>query len=450
MAKTTIRYICQNCGAESLRWMGKCANCGEWNTLVEETVTKQEQHKRTWVKRPTPLRLAEISTEDQPRFSTGSGELDRVIGGGLVPGCLGLIGGDPGIGKSTLLLQVAGKVAEESGPVLYATGEESLAQLKMRAQRLGINSQELTVVSESSADQIADLIREKPKLVIVDSIQTMFVDEVPSPPGSVGQVRESTGRFAGGERHGVLPCCSSACDQGGSLGPKVLEHAVDFVLYFEGETHTSFRIIRSVKNRFGSTHEVGIFEMTETGLQEVANPSQMLLAQRPTNSSGSVVVPCLEGTRPLLVEVQALVAPAHFGGPPRRQTTGVDYQRFSIILAVLEKRCGYALQNQDVFVNVAGGIRLEEPAVDLGIAVAVASSEVNRSVDPYCAVIGEIGLSGEIRAVRGIGQRLQELARLGFEKCIIPKPNVTGSEPLQVVGVSTIQEALAQTIGSRR
>ncbi|MGI6149102.1 MAG: DNA repair protein RadA [Firmicutes bacterium] len=453
MAKTTIRYICQNCGAESLRWMGKCANCGEWNTLVEETVTKQEQHKRTWVKRSTPLRLAEISTEDQPRFSTGSGELDRVIGGGLVPGCLGLIGGDPGIGKSTLLLQVAGKVAEESGPVLYATGEESLAQLKMRAQRLGINSQELTVVSESSADQIADLIREKkPKLVIVDSIQTMFVDEVPSPPGSVGQVRESTGRFLQAAKGtGTAVLLVGHVTKGGSLaGPKVLEHAVDFVLYFEGETHTSFRIIRSVKNRFGSTHEVGIFEMTETGLQEVANPSQMLLAQRPTNSSGSVVVPCLEGTRPLLVEVQALVAPAHFGGPPRRQTTGVDYQRFSIILAVLEKRCGYALQNQDVFVNVAGGIRLEEPAVDLGIAVAVASSEVNRSVDPYCAVIGEIGLSGEIRAVRGIGQRLQELARLGFEKCIIPKPNVTGSEPLQVVGVSTIQEALAQTIGSRR
>ena len=453
MAKTTIRYICQNCGAESLRWMGKCANCGEWNTLVEETVTKQEQHKRTWVKRSTPLRLAEISTEDQPRFSTGSGELDRVIGGGLVPGCLGLIGGDPGIGKSTLLLQVAGKVAEESGPVLYATGEESLAQLKMRAQRLGINSQELTVVSESSADQIADLIREKkPKLVIVDSIQTMFVDEVPSPPGSVGQVRESTGRFLQAAKGtGTAVLLVGHVTKGGSLaGPKVLEHAVDFVLYFEGETHTSFRIIRSVKNRFGSTHEIGIFEMTETGLQEVANPSQMLLAQRPTNSSGSVVVPCLEGTRPLLVEVQALVAPAHFGGPPRRQTTGVDYQRFSIILAVLEKRCGYALQNQDVFVNVAGGIRLEEPAVDLGIAVAVASSEVNRSVDPYCAVIGEIGLSGEIRAVRGIGQRLQELARLGFEKCIIPKPNVTGSEPLQVVGVSTIQEALAQTIGSRR
>ncbi len=453
MAKTTIRYICQNCGAESLRWMGKCSSCGEWNTLVEETLTKQEKYKGGWVQRSTPRRLAEISTADQPRFSTGSQELDRVLGGGLVPGCLGLIGGDPGIGKSTLLLQVAGSVAEQFGPVLYATGEESLTQLKLRAERLGITAHDLTVVSESSTEQICSLIQEnRPKLVIVDSIQTMFVDEVPSPPGSVGQVRESTGRFlqaAKGTNTSIL--LVGHVTKGGSLaGPKVLEHAVDFVLYFEGETHTSFRIIRSVKNRFGSTHEVGIYEMTDKGLREVSNPSQMLLAQRPLSSSGSVVVPCLEGTRPLLVEVQALVAPAHFGGPPRRQTTGVDYQRFSIILAVLEKRCGFALQNQDVFVNVAGGIRLEEPAVDLGIAVAVASSDLNRSIDPYCAVIGEIGLSGEIRAVRGIGQRLQELARLGFKKCIIPRANATGSEPLEVVGVSTIQEALAETIGSRR
>ncbi|HHT73152.1 MAG TPA: DNA repair protein RadA [Firmicutes bacterium] len=453
MAKTTIRYICQNCGAESLRWMGKCANCGEWNTLVEETVSKQEKYKGAWVKRSTPLPLTEISTVDEPRFSTGSKELDRVLGGGLVPGCLGLIGGDPGIGKSTLLLQVAGSVAQHTGSVLYVTGEESLTQLKLRAERLGIAARDLTVVSESHTGHICSLIEEeRPKLVIVDSIQTMFVDEVPSPPGSVGQVRESTGRFLQAAKGtGTAVLLVGHVTKGGSLaGPKVLEHAVDFVLYFEGESHTSFRIIRSVKNRFGSTHEVGIFEMTEAGLQEVSNPSQMLLAQRPTNSSGSVVVPCLEGTRPLLVEVQALVAPAHFGGPPRRQTTGVDYQRFSIILAVLEKRCGYALQTQDVFVNVAGGIRLEEPAVDLGIAVAVASSDKNCSIDPYCAVIGEIGLSGEIRAVRGISQRLHELARLGFKKCIIPKPNITGSEPLEVAGVSTIQEALSQALGSRR
>lgn len=453
MAKVTVRYICQSCGAESLRWMGKCSNCGEWNSLVEETTTPKGKHQKAWVKRSTPLPLTEISTADQPRFSTGIAELNRVLGGGLVPGSLGLIGGDPGIGKSTLLLQVASKVAQESGQVLYATGEESLTQLKLRAERLGILSDQLIAVSESSTEEICSLITERrPKLVIIDSIQTMFVDEVQSPPGSVGQVRESTGRFlqvAKGTDTAVL--LVGHVTKGGSLaGPKVLEHAVDFVLYFEGESHTSFRIIRSVKNRFGSTHEVGIFEMTETGLHEVSNPSQILLSQRPTGSSGSVVVPCLEGSRPLLVEIQALVAPAHFGGTPRRQTTGIDYQRFSIILAVLEKRQGYALQHQDVFVNVAGGIRLDEPAVDLGIAVAVASSERNQCVDPYCAVIGELGLSGEIRAVRGIGQRLQELARLGFKKCIIPKPNVTGKEPLEVVGVSTIQEALAQTIGSRR
>jgi len=433
--------------------MGKCARCGEFNTLVEETVAPQAKPKGAWVKRSRPLRLTEISSAEDPRFSTGIPELDRVLGGGLVPGCLGLIGGDPGIGKSTLLLQVAGSVAEQSGPVLYATGEESLAQVKMRAERLGIDAQGLTVVSESDTDQVCGIIQEqRPKLVIVDSIQTMFVEEVPSPPGSVGQVRESTGRFLQTAKStGTAILLVGHVTKGGSLaGPKVLEHAVDFVLYFEGESHTSFRIIRSVKNRFGSTHEVGIFEMTDRGLQEVSNPSQMLLAQRPTDSSGSVVVPCLEGTRPLLVEVQALVAPAYYGGPPRRQTTGVDYQRFCIILAVLEKRCGFALQSQDVFVNVAGGIRLEEPAVDLGVAVAVASSDKNRSIDPYCAVIGEVGLSGEIRAVRGINQRLQELARLGFKKCIIPKANITGSEPLTVVGVSTIQEALAEAIGSRR
>lgn len=453
MARITVRYVCQACGAESLRWMGRCSQCGEWNTLVEETVGSTKKQQQSWVKRSNPVPLTQISTSEQPRFSTGIIELDRVLGGGLVPGCLGLIGGDPGIGKSTLLLQVASSAAQSFGQVLYATGEESLTQLKLRAERLGVFSDQLIVVSESSTDAICHLIMERrPKLVIVDSIQTMFVDEVQSPPGSVGQVRESTGRFLQAAKStNTAVLLVGHVTKGGSLaGPKVLEHAVDFVLYFEGESHTSFRIIRSVKNRFGSTHEVGIFEMTETGLHPVSNPSQLLLSQRPAGSPGSVVVPCLEGTRPLLVEVQALVAPAHFGGTPRRQATGIDYQRFSIILAVLEKRQGYALYNQDVFVNAAGGLRLEEPAVDLGIAVAVASSVQNRPVDPFCAVIGEIGLAGEIRAVRGIGQRLQELARLGFKKCVIPKPNVTGDEPLHVVGVSTIQEALAESIGSRR
>lgn len=419
--------------------------CEEWNTLVEETIQPATKTVRSWVSKSKPLPLAEIENRAEARFSTGITELDRVLGGGLVPGCLGLIGGDPGIGKSTLLLQVASLVAQREGKVLYVTGEESLTQLKLRAERLDAIVPDLIVLSEADTNAICDVIRdEQPVLVIVDSIQTMFVEEVSSPPGSVGQVRESTGRFlqlAKGSDISIL--LVGHVTKGGNLaGPKVLEHAVDFVLYFEGEVHTSFRIIRSVKNRFGSTHEVAIFEMGGRGLIPVANPSQFLLSQRPQNSPGSVVVPYMEGTRPLLVEVQALVAPGPYNGNPRRQTTGVDYQRFSIILAVLEKRQGYPLQSHDVFLNIAGGLRLQEPALDLGIAVAVASSVANVSVDPLCAVLGEVGLSGEIRAVRGVEQRLAELHRLGFERCIIPKSNVQGNEPISVSGVSTIQEAL--------
>ena len=419
--------------------------CEEWNTLVEETIQPATKTVRSWVSKSKPLPLAEIENRAEARFSTGITELDRVLGGGLVPGCLGLIGGDPGIGKSTLLLQVASLVAQREGKVLYVTGEESLTQLKLRAERLDAIVPDLIVLSEADTNAICDVIRdEQPVLVIVDSIQTMFVEEVSSPPGSVGQVRESTGRFlqlAKGSDISIL--LVGHVTKGGNLaGPKVLEHAVDFVLYFEGEVHTSFRIIRSVKNRFGSTHEVAIFEMGGRGLIPVANPSQFLLSQRPQNSPGSVVVPYMEGTRPLLVEVQALVAPGPYNGNPRRQTTGVDYQRFSIILAVLEKRQGYPLQSHDVFLNIAGGLRLQEPALDLGIAVAVASSVANVPVDPLCAVLGEVGLSGEIRAVRGVEQRLAELHRLGFERCIIPKSNVQGNEPISDSGVSTIQEAL--------
>lgn len=452
MARKTILFVCQSCGAESPRWMGKCPHCDEWNSLVEETVGTSAK-ERSWVARSKPIPLTKIENSAESRFTTGIGELDRVLGGGLVPGCLGLIGGDPGIGKSTLLLQVASGVARERGKVLYVTGEESLAQLKLRALRLDAVEENLIAVSESNTNAICEIIEEiKPILVIVDSIQTMFVDEVSSPPGSVGQVRESTGRFlqmAKGNEIAIL--LVGHMTKGGNLaGPKVLEHAVDFVLYFEGEVHTSFRIIRSVKNRFGSTHEVGIFEMGGQGLIPVANPSQFLLDQRPIASSGSVVVPYMEGTRPLLVEVQALVAPAPFGGNPRRQATGVDYQRFSIILAVLEKRQGYPLQTQDVFLNIAGGLKLQEPALDLGMAVAIASSVANICVDPLCAVLGEVGLAGEIRGVRGMEQRLRELHRLGFKQCIIPKANVQGNEPIEVKGVSTIQEALNITVEKKR
>ncbi len=458
MAKKTTVFVCQSCGAESPRWMGRCPVCAEWNTLVEETAAPTGKQGRSWaaqqwVSPSRPVPLTEVEDSSHERCSTGIDELDRVLGGGLVPGCLGLIGGDPGIGKSTLLLQVASSVARREGKVLYVTGEESLAQLKLRAIRLGALEERLIAVSEADTEAISRMIaEEKPLLVIVDSIQTMYVQEIASPPGSVAQVREATGRFlqiAKGSGTSIL--LVGHVTKGGNIaGPKVLEHAVDFVLYFEGEVHTSFRIIRSVKNRFGSTNEVGIFEMSGQGLIPVANPSAFLLSQRPVDSPGSVVVPYMEGTRPLLVEVQALATPTPYGGNPRRQTTGVDYQRFSMVLAVLEKRQGYPLQAQDVFLNVAGGLKLQEPALDLGMAVAVASSVSNVSVHPLCAVLGEVGLAGEIRAVRGIEQRLKELHRLGFERCIIPKSNVQGNEPLQVHGVRTVQEALEIALEKRR
>jgi len=439
--------------------MGRCSVCGEWNTLVEETAGPANKQagrwgdQQNWVSSSKPVPLTQVEDSSHARISTGLEELDRVLGGGLVPGCLGLIGGDPGIGKSTLLLQVASSVARQAGKVLYVTGEESLGQLKLRAVRLGAMEERLIAVSEADSEVISRIIaEEKPLLVIVDSIQTMYVQEVASPPGSVAQVRETAGRFLqiakGG---GISVLLVGHVTKGGELaGPKVLEHAVDFVLYFEGDVHTSFRILRSVKNRFGSTNEVGIFEMTGQGLTPVTNPSEFLLSQRPVDSPGSVVVPYMEGTRPLLVEVQALVTPTPYGGNPRRQTTGVDYQRFSMVLAVLEKRQGYPLQTQDVFLNAAGGLKLQEPALDLGMAVAVASSHSNAGVDPLCAVLGEVGLAGEIRAVRGVEQRLRELHRLGFERCIIPKSNVQGNEPLQVHGVRTIQEALEIALRKRR
>ncbi len=453
MAKKTVLYVCQSCGAESPRWMGRCPHCGEWNTLVEESRAEAKKGSRTWVQTSTPRPLTEIEDGGQIRFSCGIEELDRVLGGGLVPGSLGLIGGDPGIGKSTLLLQIAGQVAKKLGPVLYVTGEESLAQLKLRAVRVGAVEERLIAVSEANADAVCQIIeKEKPVLAVVDSIQTMVVEELTSAPGSVGQVRESTGRFLQAAKTGgtVILLVGHVTKGGYLAGPKVLEHAVDFVLYFEGELHTSFRIVRSVKNRFGSTNEVGIFEMGAAGLSPVANPSKFLLSQRPKESSGSVVVPYMEGTRPLLVEVQALAAPTPFGGSPRRQTTGVDYQRFSIILAVLEKRQGYPLQSHDVFLNIAGGLKLQEPALDLGMAAAVASSVENRVIDPAWAVLGEVGLSGEIRAVRGVEMRLAELARLGFARCVLPKHNAIKKAPIEVVGVATIQEALKILLGKKR
>ena len=451
MAKATVRFVCQSCGAEYSKWMGKCTSCGEWNTIVEEMVVapvKNQKH-RSWLAKPSgdsvPIAITEVASLAEERIATGIDELDRVLGGGIVPGSLGLLGGEPGVGKSTLLLQVAAHIANQRGKVLYVSGEESPSQLRLRAQRLGLLNANLQVLAEANAAVIGQHIESlTPELVLIDSIQTVYLDELDSAPGSVGQVREGAAFFLKlAKSLGIPIILVGHVTKGGSFaGPKVLEHAVDYVLYFESGSQLTLRIIRSVKNRFGSTNEVGIFAMTGRGLLPVENPSGIFLAERPKHSSGSVVVPCLEGTRPLLVEIQSLVAHTPFNGTPRRQATGVDYQRFSIILAVLEKRQGYQLYNQDVFVNVAGGFKLTEPGVDLGIACAVASSYRNQVVDPETAVIGEIGLSGEIRAVQQLDIRVRELAKLGFKRVIIPASNSLDVQPIQVVRVRTISEAL--------
>ena len=381
MAKKTTLFVCQNCGNEFSRWMGRCTGCGEWNTLVEEVSVKGTKGtKNSWVSffgtnKPQPITA--VSSSQIERYHTGLKDLDRVLGGGIVPGSLGLIGGDPGVGKSTLLMQVSNYVASTYGKVLYVSGEESVGQLKERAIRLKALNDDLVVVTEADVERISIHIEnEKPSLVLIDSIQAVYLPELTSTPGSVGQVRECTTRFLQiAKGTGIPIMLVGHVTKGGALaGPKVLEHAVDYVLYFEGENHTTFRILRGVKNRFGSTNEIGVFEMTKEGLVVIDNPSSLFLSQRPQDGPGSVVMPSMEGSRPLLVELQALVGNTIFGGVPRRQTTGVDHKRFSMVLAVLEKRNHYPLQNKDVFVNVVGGLKLEEPAADLAIAIAVASS----------------------------------------------------------------------------
>lgn len=448
MTKTIVKFVCQNCGNEFSRWQGRCSGCGEWNTITEERVTARKNN-RSWITDAStqkPVAITDIKASQEERFSTGIPELDRVLGGGIVHGSLGLLGGEPGIGKSTLLMQVAAFVAKTRGTVLYVSGEESLSQLKLRAERLNVLTPNLEVFAEANLAVIGDHIRNlQPNLVLIDSIQTVYQEDLSSAPGSVGQVREAATYFLKLAKSLDIPIILVGhVTKGGEFaGPKVLEHAVDYVLYFEGENQNTFRIVRGVKNRFGSTNEVGIFDMTDRGLVEVENPSGLLLSERPLNSSGSVVVPCMEGSRPLLVELQALVGKTAFGGIPRRQTTGVDYQRFSIILAVLEKRQGYPLQNQDVFVNVAGGFKLTEPGVDLGIAVAIASSVRNIAVNPQWAVIGEIGLSGEIRAVNHIDLRLRELVKLGFKHAVIPAGNRhVSAEGIGITQVKSISQAL--------
>ncbi len=446
-----MKFVCQECGYESAKWLGKCPGCNSWNTLVEEVEASHSNNRHTLSSGlktvSKPEKITAIESEKEPRITTSMQEFNRVLGGGIVPGSLMLIGGDPGIGKSTLLLQVSSQLAEKQLPVLYISGEESTRQTKLRADRLGVTSDLLYVLAETNMVDIATQIEEiKPSFVVIDSIQTIFREEVSSAPGSVSQVRECTGQLMKIAKTNGIPICivGHVTKEGAIAGPRLLEHMVDAVLYFEGERHHMYRILRGVKNRFGSTHEMGIFEMKEKGLREVMNPSEIFLEERSQGAAGSTVVASMEGTRPVLVEIQALISPSSFGNP-RRMATGIDNNRVPLLMAVLEKRVGLMLQNQDAYIKVAGGVKLDEPAIDLAIAVSIASSFRNQATLPEDIFIGEVGLTGEIRRVSRIDQRVQEAAKLGFKRVICPKKNLDGWEVpknIQVIGVDTVQEAL--------
>ncbi|HEX7486838.1 MAG TPA: DNA repair protein RadA [Vicinamibacterales bacterium] len=449
-------FVCQECGAQAQKWTGRCADCGAWNSLVEERV----QAAPASAGGSLPARYAlgggagarlysDIEMADSPRLATGIEEFDRVLGGGVVPGSLVLLGGEPGIGKSTLLLQVAASFARTVGPVLYSSGEESEHQVKSRGERLGVGNAPIYLLAETCLERILEeASRLKPALLVIDSIQTVFSMKLQSAPGSIGQVRDVATQLLFTAKGHNLPTflVGHVTKEGSLAGPKSLEHIVDTVLYFEGEQHHVHRIIRAVKNRFGEVSELGVFEMTGTGLRPVPNPSQLFLAERPTASPGSVVICCIEGSRPILVEVQALVSGSLYGNA-RRMAIGIDQNRLSLLVAVLEKRAGLSLVGEDVFVNVAGGMSIDEPAADLAVAAAVASSVRNRPVRPKTAVFGEIGLAGEIRAVTQAARRVREAAQMGFTRCILPRGNVDprdlpATESCELVGVAALGEAL--------
>lgn len=449
-AKTTA-FFCKECGFESAKWAGQCPSCRAWNTMVEEPVGKKEPSRRMAAgersQAAKPVTLAEVSIEEQDRISTGYRELDQVLGSGIVAGSLVLVGGDPGIGKSTLLLQVCRNLAAAGHKVLYISGEESLKQIKLRANRIGKVTGQLLFLCETSLDDIEEAIREaKPEIVIIDSIQTMYRDDVSSAPGSVSQVRESTNillQIAKGMGISVF-IVGHVTKEGVVAGPRVLEHMVDTVLYFEGDRNASYRILRGVKNRFGSTNEIGVFEMQEQGLVEVENPSEYLLSGRPEEASGAVVACSLEGTRPILLEVQALVSQTNFG-MARRTAAGTDYNRVNLLMAVLEKRCHYEMSRYDAYVNIAGGVRMNEPALDLAIVLALVSSLKDRPVNPKCIIFGEVGLSGEVRAVSMAEQRVREAMKLGFESCILPQVSLEKMKRVEGIvlhGVRNVREAI--------
>ena len=439
-------FFCQNCGHEEKKWLGQCPMCKEWNTFVEETISDGVSFSKT-VSRAEVVTLSSVKTDSEERTKTGIEELDRVLGGGIVPGSLILVGGDPGIGKSTLLLQVCQKLSQEKHQVLYISGEESLKQIKSRAMRMGEFTDELSLLCETSLNTIRGVIeRRKPEIVIIDSIQTMYSEDVTSAPGSVSQVRESTNvlmQLAKGLNISIF-IVGHVTKEGTVAGPRVLEHMVDTVLYFEGDRHASYRILRGVKNRFGSTNEIGVFEMRQSGLQEVKNPSEFMLNGKPEGASGSVVACSMEGTRPILLEIQALVCQSGFG-MPRRTAAGTDYNRVNLLMAVLEKRIGLPLFNYDAYVNIAGGIKMNEPAIDLGIILAIVSSYKNKPIGDKVIAFGEVGLSGEVRAVSMPEQRVSEAKKLGFQTCIVPEVSVEtvkNIKGIEIVGVKNISEAI--------
>jgi DNA repair protein RadA/Sms len=450
MAKAKTHFVCQACGYQAPKWLGRCPGCQEWNTFVEERVIEEKVPERDLLGFETeaiPTPITKIVSEEEERLQVGIREFDRVLGGGIVFGSVVLVGGDPGIGKSTLLLQVMNRLAIEGRKVLYVSGEESLQQTKMRADRLGISSDQLFVVSETSLEKILqDIQTLRPSTVVVDSIQTIYSSELPSTPGSISQVREASSRLLYLAKHLSIPVflVGHVTKEGFIAGPKVLEHMVDTVLYIEGDANQAFRILRAVKNRFGATNEIGVFEMKGDGLVEVPSPSEFFLSGRTQPTSGSVVVASIEGSRPILVELQALVVSTPFG-VPRRTAQGVDAYRVSLLVAVMEKRLGIRLINHDVFLNVAGGMRVEEPGVDLGVIASIASSFKDKLIDPETVVFGEVGLGGEVRGVSQSEVRVKEAGRLGFKRCLLPKQNqekVKGTKSIALTGIETVREAM--------
>jgi DNA repair protein RadA/Sms len=452
MSKVKTVFGCQNCGYQAPKWLGKCPDCGSWNSFVEEQLSSAAEHPAQAFSISEqgfpPQSIMAIETSEEGRVKTEVSEFDRVLGGGVVIGSVVLIGGDPGIGKSTLLLQALNRLAGKGVKVLYVSGEESLRQLKMRADRIGVASKDLYILAENSLEKIIDDVKKlKPRVAVIDSIQTVFTSQLQSAPGSIGQVRESAGKLM------VLSKSSNfstflighVTKEGAIAGPRVLEHIVDTVLYFEGDRGHPYRILRAVKNRFGSTNEIGVFEMKDGGLEEVANPSELFLAERPLDVAGSVVISSLEGSRPILVELQALVSPSSYG-MPRRTAIGVDPNRVSLLVAVLEKKVGMNLAQQDIFVNVAGGVRVEEPAVDLGIISAVASSFLDRPIPSKTMVIGEVGLAGEVRGIHQAEVRMKEASKLGFKRCLLPKSNLSRISAefagIEMIGVGSVEETL--------